>query len=197
MAAVAPLAPAGPARDYRFRRAESIKSFSANTSTMGEDRDISYYGPRLFAAIGLVLILFAVYVAGGDELTCARQGGQFNCQLVNRRWLNLVVSGRQDIPDVVGLFVRRTESAAGDQPFEDSVKMTVNDALVLKTRQGEEVPTLGGEPARDFASQLHEAMRGTDTRPLTALNSYWPISAGCFGIGAFFALFGGVAIFKD
>ena len=164
---------------------------------MTERKEITDYAPHLFAAIGFLLILFATYVAGGDELTCARHGGQFNCRLVNRRWLNLVVGGQQDIPDVIGLFIRRTESAAGDQPFEGTVKMNVNDALVLKTRQGDEVPTLGGEPARDFAIQLQEAMRGTDTRPLTTLNNYWPVSAGCFGIGAFFALFGAVAIFKD
>ena len=164
---------------------------------MADPKDITYYGPRLFAAIGLGLILFAVYVAGGDELTCVRQGAPFNCRFVNRRWLNLVVRDQQEIPDVVGLFVRRTESRAGDQPFERTVKMDVNETLVLRTRQGADVPTLGGEPAGDFASELEAAVHGKEIKPLTMVNNYWPISAACFGIGAFFALFGGVAIFTD
>ena len=37
---------------------------------MPERKELIDYGPHLFAVIGLLLILFAVYVGGGDELTC-------------------------------------------------------------------------------------------------------------------------------
>jgi len=37
---------------------------------MPEGKELIDYGPHLFAVIGLLLILFAVYVGGGDELTC-------------------------------------------------------------------------------------------------------------------------------
>jgi hypothetical protein len=72
-----------------------------------------------------------------------------------------------------------------------------NHALVLRTRQGEDVPTLGADPAFDLTSQFDALQHGTDTKPITQLNSYWPVAAGCFGLGGAFALLGGIATFKD
>jgi hypothetical protein len=154
---------------------------------MSKPKEIIDYAPHVFAFVGAALILFAAYVGGGDELTCVRHSDRMNCQLVSRRWLNLAVMERRNISDVVTSFLRRTDSDAGDQT-------TVNDALVLRTRVGEEVPTLGGEPARDFGSELDEALCSGNTKPLAAANNYWPVSAGCFALGAVFALFGGVAL---
>ena len=165
---------------------------------MPERKELIDYGPHLFAVIGLLLILFAVYVAGGDELTCARQSLQFNCQLVNRRLLNLVVLGRQDIRDVIGLFVRTTSGPVTEQPFDRTMTPNMdNHALILRTRHGDDVSTLGGEPAFDFASQFDALQHGTDTKPIRQSNSYWPVAAGSFGLGVAFALLGGIAIFKD
>ena len=161
---------------------------------MPERKDIFDYAPHLFALIGLLLILLAAYMAGGDELTCARLSSQVNCQLVNRRLLNRMVRWRQEIPDVIGLFVRTTSSPAGDQPFDTMVKMTVNQTLVLRTRQGADVPTIA---AGDSARQLDALMHSTDSKEVTVLNSYWPVAAACFGLGAAFALFGGMAIVKN
>ena len=165
---------------------------------MRERKELIDYGPHLFAVIGAGLILFAVYVAGSDELTCARQGSQFNCQFVSRRLLSLVVLGRQDIRDVIGLLVRSTSGPLTEEPFDHRLTPSLdNHALVLRTRQGEDVPTLGGDPAFDFATEFEALQQGTDTKPITNLNSYWPVAAGSFGLGVAFALLGGIAIFKD
>lgn len=165
---------------------------------MPQRKELIDYGPHLFAVIGLSLILFAVYVAGGNELTCARQSSQVNCLFVNRRLLNLVVLERQDIRDVIGLFVRTTSGPVTQDAFDRTMTSNMdNHALILRTRQGEDVPTLGGDPAFDFASRFDALQHGTDTTPITQLNNLWPVAAGCFGLGVAFALLGGIAIFKD
>ena len=164
-----------------------------NVQRPSERKDIIDYAPHFCSAIGLLLILLAAYIAGGDELTCARKSSQVDCQLVNRRLLNRMVRSRQEMPDVIGLFVRTTSSPTGDRPFDPSTKMTVNQTLVLRTRQGADVPTIA---AGDSALQLEALMHSTDSKQITVLNSYWPVSATCFGLGAVLALFGGIAIVK-
>jgi len=92
-----------------------------------------------------------------------RQSLHVNCQFVNRRLLSLATLGRQDIPDVIGLFVRTTSGPVTEQPFDRTFTPSMdNHALILRE-----------------------------------LNSYWPVAAGCFGLGVAFALLGGIAIFKD
>ena len=99
---------------------------------------------------------------------------------------------------MIGLFVRSTSGPLTEQGFDQKLTPNLdNHALVLRTRQGEDVPTLGGDPAFDLATEFEALQHGTDTKPITQLNSYWPVAAGSFGLGVAFALLGGIAIFKD
>src|SRR5262245_800315 len=140
---------------------------------MPERKQLIDYAPYLFAFVGVTLLLFAGYVAGDDELTCARQRDHVDCRLVNHRLLSLAVMGREDIPDVVASFISTTTSPRADQPADATFKLvTVNDALVLRTRQGADVVTLGGEPATDFARELETLLQGGGPKTLVKANSY-------------------------
>jgi hypothetical protein len=145
------------------------------------------WGPRIFTASGLLLILLAIYMAGGDALRCARHGDSVDCHLQVSRVLGLVTVERRDILDVVDVAVRLST-----QENEDD-QTTTSHSVSLMTRDGQEVATLGGEESDTYAEQVDGLLRRRSSAPVSVADSTWIVAGACFGLGFVLFAFGAIA----
>ena len=145
---------------------------------------ITERGPQIFAGTGLLLMLLGAYMAGADTLSCSRTSDGVDCQLRVTRMLGLATVERRDIPDVVGVEVRRSTDSGSD---------TVNDTLYVVARRNVEVAALGGEAAGKFAGQVDGLLKGQSTAPVRVADSTWTVAGACAGLGLVLFAFGAIA----
>jgi hypothetical protein len=150
-------------------------------------------GPYLIVFGGVALLLLAIYIAGNDQAVCVRQGGAIDCRVARSRVLGLVVVERFIVPDVVDAHVLTTTSSRTSTSSSGGRRTTTtsaNNTLILTTRKGEEVPTLGGEETRQYASQINALVRNPAETSILLVDSNWPLAGVMVGFGLFMIVFG-------
>ena len=144
---------------------------------------ITERGPQIFAGTGLLLMMLGAYMAGADTLSCSRTSDGVDCQLRVTRMLGVATVERRDIPDVVAVEVRRSDSG-GD---------SVNDTLYVIARGNLEVAALGGGAAGQFAGEVNGLLKGQSTAPVLVSDSTWVVAGACAGLGLVLFAFGAIA----
>jgi len=164
---------------------------------MGDARSITERGPQIFAIAGVLMLMLAAYLVGGDALTCERHGPSVDCEVARSRVFGRVVVERTTAKDIVDLRVRLTTSHSGevlppDAPFAG--KTTTNDDLMVKTRAGQEVQLIGGDESGRIADDLKALLNKPAGAPVTFYDSF-NIIAGAVGVfGLIFVAFGAIAM---
>jgi hypothetical protein len=180
-----------------------------------ETRPLEWFAPRIFAGVGLLLVLLACYMAGADSLACRRNGDRVDCRVARSRLLGVVTVEQLVVPDVIDAWVRTSttsqqtyRSGRGSNPDHTSS----NDTLILHTRDNRDVATLGGDQSASYADQVVAIVKAASAEPAAAdpgrngvsvkeeltsfevQDSYLPIALFCAGLGAVFVIFGVVAM---
>ena len=180
-----------------------------------ETRPLEWYAPRIFAGVGLLLVMLACYMAGADSLACRRNGDRVDCRVSRSRLLGSVTVEQFVVSDVIDAWV--TTSTTSKQTYRsgrgsNAEQTSSNDTLILHTRDDRDVPTLGGDQSASYADQVRAIVKATDAAPAAAnpghtevsvkdeitsfevQDSYIPIALVCAGLGAVFVIFGIVAM---
>lgn len=165
---------------------------------MGDSTDWTGRAPYIFLGVGLLMLLGAGYIAGGDQLECARHDATVDCEVVRARVFGSVTVERVTAADVVDSYVkasttsRNSETPGGaPQTITDS-----NDDLVVKTRAGREVALLGGESSAAVASEIRNLLGNPAGGPVTFYDSYKIIAGALAAFGLVFVAFATFAIRK-
>ncbi|HKW03464.1 MAG TPA: hypothetical protein VJN96_26805 [Vicinamibacterales bacterium] len=165
--------------------------------------------PRVFAGVGLLLVMLACYMAGADSLACRRNGDRVDCRVARSRLLGFVTVEQLVVTDVVDAWVRT--STTSQQTYRsgrgsNAQTTSSNDTLMLHTRDNRDVATLGGDQSSSYADQVVAIVKGATEPGRTDVNvkdeltsfevqdSYVPIALVCGGLGAAFVVFGLVAM---
>ena len=177
-----------------------------------EPRSLEWVAPRVFAGVGVLLVMLACYMAGADSLACRRNGDRVDCRVARSRWLGFVTVEQLDVPDVIDAWV--TTSTTSTQTYRsgrgsNASHTSSNDTLILHTRDDRDVATLGGDQSASYADQVVAVVKTTGVAAdpgragvsvkdeLTSFevqDSYLPIALLCGGLGAVFGVFGLVAM---
>lgn len=161
-------------------------------------------GPKLFIGSGVALLLLAAYMAGQDTLHCDRATGPVDCVVARHRWLGLAAAERHAIEDVVAAGVRASTTSTTWYTSSGNPETTTNtnEVMVLRSRDGHEVDTLGGAESGDFAEAVRAliewkpiAEAAGKTPAVDLVDSNWPVAAACSGMGLFFFAFGAIAFY--
>ena len=180
-------------------------------------RPLEWIAPRLFAGVGLALVILAVYMAGADSLACRRDRDRVDCRLARSRLLGYVTAERVEVPDVVDAWVRM--STTSQETYRsgrgsNAEHTSSNDTLMLHTRDNRDVATLGGDHSASYADQISAIVKATtavaasptadpgrmevsvkdELTSFEVQDSYVPIALSCGGLGAVFLTFGLAAI---
>jgi hypothetical protein len=153
--------------------------------------------PYLFLAAGLFLFSIAVYAAGAENLTCSWKGGRLNCVVERFRILGMKSEERIYAINVIDVFIR---SSTTDTTYFTPAKnrfttSSTNDTIILRTKGGEDIATLGGGKAMGFAGQIEKLLKNSRAGPLTLIDSNWPFAYACGGFSLVFFLFGSAAAY--
>jgi hypothetical protein len=165
--------------------------------------------PRVFAAVGLLLVMLACYMGGSDSLACRRTGDRVDCRVARTRLLGFVTVEQLAVPDVTDAWVRT--STTSQQTYRsgrgsNAQHTSSNDTLMLHTHDNRDVATLGGEQSASYADQVVAIVKGTADPGHTDVSvkdqltsfevqdSYLPIALMCGVLGAVFVIFGIVAM---
>lgn len=161
-------------------------------------------GPKIFAGAGVALLLLAAYMAGQDTMRCERRDGRVDCAVAQQRWFGRVVVERLHVADVVkvGVHTSTTSTTWTTSSGNSETTTTANDVLVLRTRDGRDADTLGGERSGEFADAVltlvdpKPAPAGADAvTTVNLVDSNWRVAAACGGLGLFIFAFGAIAFF--
>jgi hypothetical protein len=178
-------------------------------------RPLEWFAPRIFAGVGLLLLMLACYMAGADSLTCRRNGDRVDCHVSRSRLLGSITVEQFVVSDVTDAWV--STSTTSQQTYRsgrgsNAEQTSSNDTLILHTRDNRDVPTLGGDQSASYADQVVSIVKATAAAPaatdpgraqvtakdeLTSFevqDSYVPIALVCAGLGAVFVIFGIVAM---
>ncbi len=177
-----------------------------------EAQSIEWVAPRVFAGVGLLLVVLACYMAGADSLACRRNGDRVDCRVARSRLLGSVTVEQVIVPDVIDAWVRT--STTSQQTYRsgrgsNATHTSSNDTLILHTRDNRDVATLGGDQSASYADQVVAIVKATAAvadpahaevsvkEELTSFevqDTYLPIALFCGGLGAVFVIFGLVAM---
>jgi hypothetical protein len=178
-------------------------------------RPLEWFAPRIFAGVGLLLVMLACYMAGADSLACRRNGDRVDCRVARSRLLGFVTVEQLVVPDVIDAWVRT--STTSQQTYRsgrgsNAQHTSSNDTLILHTRDDRDIATLGGDQSASYADQVVAIVKATGAAPAAAdpgraavnvkdeltsfevQDSYIPIALFCAGLGAAFVIFGIVAM---
>jgi hypothetical protein len=176
-------------------------------------KPIEWIAPRIFAGLGLLLVVLACYMTGADSLACRRNGDRVDCRVARSRLLGLITVEQLAVPDVVDAWVRTSTSS--QQTYRsgrgsNADHTSSHDTLILHTRDSRDIATLGGDQSASYADQViaivkESAHRAADPgragvtvedelREFTIQDSYVPIAFFCGALGATFLIFGVVAM---
>ncbi len=180
-------------------------------------RPIEWVAPRLFAGLGLLLVMLAGYMAGADSLACGRKGDRVDCRVARSRLLGYVTVEQLVVPDVVDAWVRT--STTSQQTYRsgrgsNAEHTSSNDTLILHTRDDRDVATLGGDQSASYADQVRALVKATSAASTSGTadpgrivvsvkdeitnfeiqDSYVAIALFCGGLGAVFLIFGLIAM---
>ncbi len=180
-------------------------------------KPIEWIAPRIFAGLGLLLIMLACYMTGADSLGCRRNGDRVDCRVGRSRLLGFITVEELAVPDVVDAWVRTSTSS--QQAYRsgrgsNADHTSSNDTLILHTRDNRDVATLGGDQSASHADQVRALVKATSAASTSGAanpsrmvvsvkdeitnfeiqDSYVPIALFCGGLGAVFLIFGLVAM---
>jgi hypothetical protein len=160
------------------------------------DRSLVDRAPAVFVAVGVLMLLLATYMAGGDQLTCGRAGGVLTCDVVRTRVFGVYTAEHVRAADIVSLAVRQSSERAPTQLLSGSgrVRVTSNTSLIATTRGRQEVVLLGGEAVDAVVDDLTALMEGKRAEPVSYWDSYAIVAGFVAAMGLVFTLFGGVAM---
>jgi hypothetical protein len=119
---------------------------------------------RIFAGVGLLLVILACYMAGADSLACRRNGDRVDCRVARSRLLGAVTVEQLVVPDVIDAWVRT--STTSQQTYRsgrgsNAQHTSSNDTLILHTRDNRDVATLGGDQSASYADQVVAIVKAT------------------------------------
>ncbi|HKV98362.1 MAG TPA: hypothetical protein VJN96_00995 [Vicinamibacterales bacterium] len=158
---------------------------------------IAERGPQIFAGVGVLMLLLAAYIAGGDTLACARHGATVDCDVTRTRLFGHIVVERATASDIVEVYVRRSYSEGGTTEPPDSPyagKTTTNDNLAVKTRAGRLLDLMGGEPSGQLARAISALIKHESEAPISYDYSFGIIAGAVAVFGAIFLLFGAIGM---
>ncbi|HUL74218.1 MAG TPA: hypothetical protein VLT86_14010 [Vicinamibacterales bacterium] len=164
---------------------------------MGDAKSITERGPQIFAGAGVLLLLLAAYVAGGDALDCARHGANVDCEVTRTRFLGHMTAERVTASDVVDVRVRTSYAQNGPVESPDSPyagRTTTNHMVAAKTRAGQEVDLVGGDRSGQVADDLVALLKNPGGAPVTFYDSFNVIAGAIAGFGLVFTAFGAMAM---
>ena len=143
------------------------------------------------------MLLTASYTAGSEKMTCSWKRARLNCIVERYRFMGAYCEERKYAINVTDVFIRTsTTSNTYITPAKNKATTTTsNDTLILRTKGGEDVDTLGGEKSTEFADGVEALLKNHDGGPLTLIDSNWPFSFALGGFGLVFVLFGGIAAY--
>jgi hypothetical protein len=153
--------------------------------------------PYLFLAAGILMLFTASYTAGTERLNCSWKRGRLNCIVERFRFMGMYSEERKYAINVTDVFIRTsTTSNTYITPAKNKVTTTTaSDTLILRTKGGEDIDTIGGEKAREVADRVDALLKNHDAGPVTVIDSNWPFSFALGGFGMVFVLFGGFAAY--
>lgn len=177
---------------------------------------LEWVAPRILAGAGALLVLLAVYMTGADSIACKRDDGRVDCRVWRSRVFGLLTVERVEVPEVLDAWVRT--STTSQATYRSGRGATAehtssNDTLMLHTRDGRDVPTLGGEQSASYAEQVVALVKSSAPAPSGAADprrpivetrdevtsfeiddTYLPVALVCGGVGALVAIFGFVGM---
>jgi hypothetical protein len=150
----------------------------------------------LFLGAGILMLLIALYAAGTENMTCSWKRESLNCVVERFRLVGAYCAERKYAIKVTDVFVRTsTTSNTYLTPSKSrETTTTTNDTLILRTRGGEDIETLGGEKSPEFAERVEAMLKDPKQPPLILVDSNWPFSYVLGGLALVFVTFGAVAI---
>jgi hypothetical protein len=164
---------------------------------MAESTPLTERGPQIFMGAGLLMMLMAAYIAGGDALTCARRGASVDCNVTRTRLFGHVTVERVTATDVAETYVRTSTTQGGTIEPPDSGlagKTTTNDTLVVKTRAGQTVDLIGGGASGQLAWDIDALIKSPAGGPVTFYDSFNVIAGAMAAFGFVFVAFGALAM---
>lgn len=151
--------------------------------------------PYLFLGAGALMLLMACYAAGTENMTCAWKSEKLNCTVERFRFVGTYCAERKSALDVTNVLIRTsTVDNTYITPAQSRITTTsTNEMLVLKTRSGEDIDTLGGEKSPDFAERVEGLLKNQNQEGLILMDSNWPFSYALGGLALVFLAFGALA----
>jgi len=153
--------------------------------------------PYLFLGAGILMLFTASYAAGTERLSCSWKRARLNCIVERFRFMGTYCEERKYAINVTDVFIRTsiTSNTYLTPAKNKATTTTSNDTLILRTKGGEDVDTLGGEKATEFADRVDALLKNPEAAPVTVIDSNWPFSFALGGFGMVFVLFGGFAAY--
>ncbi|MFI5177097.1 MAG: hypothetical protein ACHQO8_00950 [Vicinamibacterales bacterium] len=164
---------------------------------MAESTPLTGRGPQIFMGVGLLMLLLAAYIAGGDALTCCRRGASVDCDVTRTRLFGRVTVERVTATDIAETYVRTSTTQGGTIEPPDSGlagKTTTNDNLVVKTRAGRQIDLVGGEASGQLAWDIDKLLKDPAGGPVTFYDSFNVIAGAIAAFGVVFVAFGAIAM---
>lgn len=151
--------------------------------------------PYLFLGAGILMLLTAFYTAGTEDMTCSWKSGELDCTIQRFRFAGAYCEERKAVSNVTDVLIRTsTTDNTYITPSESKLTTTsTNDTLILKTRNGEDIETLGGERSPEYAESVESLLKDRRQESLILTDSNWPFSFVLGGIGGVFVAFGAIA----
>ena len=152
--------------------------------------------PYLFLGAGILMLAIATYASGTETLTCKWKNDRLNCIVERFRVMGSYLAERKFVNNVSAAFIRTsTTDNLYVTPAKNRFNVTSsNDALMLRTKFGEDVDTLGGEKSTEFAERVDAMLKDQKETPLILQTTNWPFAYALGGLALVFVAFGAAAI---